>query len=158
VFGKNYGWSLRIAKNMYKIFGESVVTIAFQSVFYLEMHQNNIFLYFKIYFYFWYQRIKMISNTKIISIWSKEKNIKKINFFQKRFWNTKINKVLRNSIKKTCKNYCTKTVFQTQIFNGPRSTKHNLICYQTLYFVCFTANATQKLVKIKLNLCLLCDF
>jgi hypothetical protein len=37
---------------MYKIFGESMVTIAFQSVFYLEMHQNNIFLYFKIYFYF----------------------------------------------------------------------------------------------------------
>jgi len=35
-------------KNMYKIFGGSVVVVmvAFQSVFYLEMHQNNIFLFF----------------------------------------------------------------------------------------------------------------
>ena len=32
---------------MYKIFGESVVTIAFQSVFYLEMHQNKFFFIFK---------------------------------------------------------------------------------------------------------------
>jgi hypothetical protein len=33
VFSKNYGWSLCVAKNMYTIFGESIVTIAFQSVF-----------------------------------------------------------------------------------------------------------------------------
>jgi hypothetical protein len=45
VFGKNYGWSLCVAKNMHKIFGGCVV--AFQSAFYLEIHQNNIFFIFK---------------------------------------------------------------------------------------------------------------
>jgi len=35
---------------MYKIFGGSVVSIVFQNVFYLEMHQNNNFLFFKNYF------------------------------------------------------------------------------------------------------------
>jgi hypothetical protein len=30
---------------------ESVVAVAFQSVFYLEMYQNNIFLFLKIIFY-----------------------------------------------------------------------------------------------------------
>jgi hypothetical protein len=29
------------------MFGRSVVAVAFQSVFYLEMHQNNIFFIFK---------------------------------------------------------------------------------------------------------------
>jgi hypothetical protein len=37
-------------KNMYKIFGSCVVAVVFQSVFYLEMHQNNNFLFFKNYF------------------------------------------------------------------------------------------------------------
>ena len=32
---------------MYKIIGGSVVAVTFQSIFYLEMHQNNIFFYFK---------------------------------------------------------------------------------------------------------------
>jgi hypothetical protein len=32
---------------MYKMFDGSVVAIAFQSAFYLEMHQNNIFFIFK---------------------------------------------------------------------------------------------------------------
>jgi hypothetical protein len=31
--------------------------------------------------------------------------------------------------------------FQTQFFSGPRSIKHNLVCYQTPYCVYFTANA-----------------
>jgi hypothetical protein len=38
VFGKNYGWGLYAAKNMYKMFGNYVVEIAFQNAFYLEMH------------------------------------------------------------------------------------------------------------------------
>ena len=38
VFGKNYGWDLFVAKNMYKMFGRCVVVVAFQSAFYLEMH------------------------------------------------------------------------------------------------------------------------
>jgi len=37
-------------KNMYKMFGSCVVAVAFQSVFYLEIHQNNNFLFFKNYF------------------------------------------------------------------------------------------------------------
>jgi len=35
---------------MYKMFGESVVAVVFQSAFYLEMHQNYFFLFFKNYF------------------------------------------------------------------------------------------------------------
>jgi hypothetical protein len=31
---------------MYKIFGRNMVAIVFQNVFYLKMHQNNIFIYF----------------------------------------------------------------------------------------------------------------
>ena len=39
---------------------DSVVAIAFQNVFYVEMHQNNIFLFFKNYFL--NQHIKTIQN------------------------------------------------------------------------------------------------
>jgi len=35
-------------KNMYKMFGSCVVAVAFQSIFYLEIHQN-IFLFLKNY-------------------------------------------------------------------------------------------------------------
>ena len=31
---------------MYKIFGKNMVVVVFQNVFYLKMHQNNIFFYF----------------------------------------------------------------------------------------------------------------
>jgi hypothetical protein len=37
-------------KNIYKIFGGSVITVIFQSAFYLKMYQNNILLFFKNYF------------------------------------------------------------------------------------------------------------
>jgi len=30
---------------MYKMFGGSVIAVVFQSVFYLEIYQNNIFLF-----------------------------------------------------------------------------------------------------------------
>jgi hypothetical protein len=53
VFGKNCGWSLCVAKNIFKMFGvvfRNVVAVAFQSAFYVEMHQNNIFLFLKNYF------------------------------------------------------------------------------------------------------------
>ena len=50
VFGKNYGWGLCVAINMYKKFGlvvfGSVAALTFQSVFYLEIHQNNFFIIF----------------------------------------------------------------------------------------------------------------
>jgi hypothetical protein len=37
VFGKNYGWSLCVANNMFKIFGQlcNVAAVAFQSAFLL---------------------------------------------------------------------------------------------------------------------------
>jgi hypothetical protein len=37
-------------KNMYKMFSSCVVVVAFQSVFYLKMHQNNFFIFLKIIF------------------------------------------------------------------------------------------------------------
>jgi hypothetical protein len=33
IFGKKYSWSLRVSKNIYKMFGGSVIAVAFQSVF-----------------------------------------------------------------------------------------------------------------------------
>jgi hypothetical protein len=45
----------------------SVVAVAFQSVFHLEMYQSNVFLFFKN--YFCYQRIKIIlKHQKIINL------------------------------------------------------------------------------------------
>jgi hypothetical protein len=41
---------------------KSVVVIIFQSVFHAEMHQNDVFLFFKN--YFWNQPIKKIQNIK----------------------------------------------------------------------------------------------
>jgi hypothetical protein len=42
MFGKNYGWSLCVAKNTYIkyliVVFENMVVVTFQSVFYLEMH------------------------------------------------------------------------------------------------------------------------
>jgi len=69
---KNCSWSLCVVKNMYKIFGRSVVAIVFQHAFYLEMHQNNIFYFLKINFDI--STLKWSENTKNILIWSKEKN------------------------------------------------------------------------------------
>ena len=47
VFDKNYSWSLYVAKNIYKMFGESVIAVSFQSAFYPEMYQ---FFFLKIIF------------------------------------------------------------------------------------------------------------
>jgi hypothetical protein len=58
-----------------------VVAVLFQNVFYLKMHQNNIFFYFlKIIFDI--STSKWSENTKNISIWSKEK---KLIFFKSAF-------------------------------------------------------------------------
>jgi hypothetical protein len=51
----------------------SDVTIIFQIIFYVEMHFNNIFLFFKN--YFWYQHIKTIQNVQIILNFNKKKLI-----------------------------------------------------------------------------------
>ena len=62
---------------------ENVVAVAFQSVFYLKMHQNNIFFNFKkLLLTSTYQNDLKTLKKKII--WSKEKN-KKILIFLKYF-------------------------------------------------------------------------
>jgi hypothetical protein len=50
---------------------KSVIVVAFQSAFHVEMHQNDVFLYLKN--CFWDQRIKTIQNIKKILIFSKKK-------------------------------------------------------------------------------------
>jgi hypothetical protein len=75
-----------------------------------------------------------------------KKKIKNFKFFQKCFWNAKINRILPNSVKTICKKCFTKTVFQTQFFSESCGTKSSLVCYQTLYCVCFTVN-TKKIKK-----------
>jgi len=51
VFDKNYGWSLCVTKNMYKIFSGSVVAVAFQCfftwknikiIFLISVYQNDM--------------------------------------------------------------------------------------------------------------------
>ena len=74
VFGKNCGWNLYVSKNMYKMFGGSVVAVVFQNAFYLEMYQNIFFYFLKIIFDI--SASKWSENTKNISIWSKEKEFK----------------------------------------------------------------------------------
>ena len=70
------------------VFG-SVVVVAFQSVFHSEKYANNVFLFFKN--YFWDQHIKMIwKHQKQIN--SKQK--KKFKFFRKRFWKALPNALL----------------------------------------------------------------
>ena len=70
-------------------------------------------------------------------IWSKEKNKKFSNFFKSAF---KTNSVLRNSVKKACKNCFTKTAFQIQFFSGSRGIKRGFYSYQISYCVFCTAN------------------
>ena len=103
-----------------------------------------IFLFIKKYFL--YQRIKMIWKHKKILIWSK-----KINFFQKHFWSAKTNKVLRNSVTKTCKNCCSNTTFQTQFFSRPHNKKYNLMCCQTSYYVFYTATTSKQMQPISVT-------
>ena len=110
-----------------------------QKIYQFEAKKKNIFLFFKN--YFWYQRIKMIwKNTKNISIWSKEKNTKFLNFFKSTFETQKQTGFYKTQLKKHVKTAFTKTAFQTHFFSEPRSTKHSLVCYQTPCCVCFTAN------------------
>jgi len=83
-------------------------------------------LLFKVFFL-----IKIHQNylkTQKIYQFEAKKKIKNFNFFQKSSWNTKTNRVLRNLVKKTCKNYCTKAVFQTQFLVG-------LTIQNTIWFI-----------------------
>jgi hypothetical protein len=65
------------------MFGKSVIAVAFQSTFYLEMHQNNIFLKKKLFLRSAHQNDP--KTLKIYQFEAKKKNKKKIEFFQKRF-------------------------------------------------------------------------
>jgi len=110
--------------------------LLFKVIFTWKCIKIIFFLFFKN--YFWYQHIKTIwKHQKYINLKQKNKNNY---FFQKYFWNAKTNKVLRNSVKKICKNCFTKTTFQTQFFSRPHNTRCSLVCYQISCCVCFTAN------------------
>jgi len=95
-----------------------IIFFIFKKLFLISAHQNNL------------------KTPKIYQFEAKKKN----QIFKKHFWNAKTNKVLRNSVKKTCKNFFIKTAFQTQFFSRPRNTKHSLVCYQTSCCVCSTTN------------------
>jgi hypothetical protein len=62
------------------MFDGSVIAVAFQSVFYLEMHQNNIFLFKKKLFL-----ISAYQNDLKTQKYINLKQKKKFKFFQKRF-------------------------------------------------------------------------
>ena len=111
VFGKNYGWGLCAIKNMYKIFGSCVV--AFQSVFYLEMHQNNFFYFFKIIFYI--SASKWSENTKTILIWSKKKLI----FFKSAFEIQRQTEFYEIQLQKHIKTAYQKLRFKLNFLMGP---------------------------------------
>jgi hypothetical protein len=68
---------------------DSVVTGAFQITFRVKIHTNNIFLFFKN--YFWHQHIKTIQNVQTI-----------LNFRKKKFqifWERRLNRVPKRSLK-----------------------------------------------------------
>ena len=62
--------------NTKNMFG-SVVAVAFQITFCAEMHVNDIFLFFKN--YFWHQHIKTIKKIQTASILTKQKKNLKFN-------------------------------------------------------------------------------
>jgi hypothetical protein len=53
---------------------KSVVAVVFQSVFHVEIYQNDVFLFFKK--YFWDQSIKKIQNTQKKLIFNKKTFLK----------------------------------------------------------------------------------
>jgi hypothetical protein len=64
---------------------DSVVMIAFQLIFYTDMHSIDVFLFFKN--YFWYQHIKTIQNIQIILNFNKKKlNFLRIHRVSKQFF------------------------------------------------------------------------
>ena len=75
---KFFGW-----KDITNMFG-SVVAIAFQITFCAKMHANDVFSFFKN--YFWHQHIKTIQNVQTILNFSKKKK------FQI-FWERGLNRV-----------------------------------------------------------------
>ena len=85
----------------------SVVAVAFQSGFYLEMHQNNFFI-FLIFFLISVYQINL--KTKKILISSKEKNKKISKFFknafetqkQTAFYEIQLKKHVKTALKKLC--------------------------------------------------------
>ena len=62
-----------------------VVAVAFESVFHLEMYQNNIYFFYFFKIIFDISVSKWFENTKNILIWSKEKNKKNLIFFKNIF-------------------------------------------------------------------------
>ena len=85
--------------------------LLFESVFYLEMHQNNFFIFFKN--YFWYQLIKILKIQKKNS--SKEKKIK---LKKKTFKTQKQTKFYKTQLKKHIKTVLQKLHFKLNFLMG----------------------------------------
>jgi hypothetical protein len=119
---------------MYKMFGSCVVAVAFQSVFYLEMHQNN---------YFWYQRIKMI--------WKKKLKLKNLIFFKNAFETQKQTEYYETQLQKHVKTASQKLCFKLNFLVGP--TVKNAVWCVTKHLTVFFALQTQKLQVNKRNQC-----
>ena len=70
---------------------DSVVAVAFQIAFRAEIHANDVFLFFKS--YFWYQHIKTIQKIQTYSILVKTKfqKLMKLNYKRNAWKTTQIN-------------------------------------------------------------------
>ena len=90
-----------------------VVWLLFQSVFYLEMHQNNFFYFFKIIFDI--SASKWSENTKTILIWSKKKLI----FFKSAFEIQKQIEFYEIQLQKHIKTAYQKLRFKLNFLMGP---------------------------------------
>jgi hypothetical protein len=92
-------------------------------------------------------------------IWKYKKNInlkqrkklKIFNFFKSAFETQKETGFYETQLKKHVK-----TAFQTQFFSELHSIKHSLVCYQTPYCVCFTANTKWKTITVNISYYLTC--
>jgi hypothetical protein len=107
-----------------------VVAVVFQNVFYLEMHQNNFFLFLKN--YFWYQPIKIIwKHQKYINL----KQRKKIKFLKNTFETQKQIKFYEIQLKKHVKTSSQKLRFKLNFLIDPAI--QNTVWFDTKYLVVF---------------------
>jgi len=89
---------------------DSVITSVFQIIFHAKIHANDIFLFFKN--YFWYQHIKTIQNIQIILNFNK----KKLKFLKTRFkprFQTLLQSVKTKKLSKgtSCKSISSSTMY-----------------------------------------------
>jgi hypothetical protein len=99
------------------MFGKSVIAVAFQSTFYLEMHQNNIFLKKKLFLRSAHQNDS--KTLKIYQFEAKKKIKKKLNFFKSAFETQKQTGFYETQLKKHVKTVSQKLRFKLNFLMGP---------------------------------------